>query len=87
MTQGRYAHTVGLGTNYLHLPEELALAKAIASMLHMSNASVHQQANQHSRRYMVSLHCYKVDIILQLTLLQLEHKHTASQFFHFTVRL
>lgn len=74
---------IGLRTNYLHLPEELSLARVIALIIHMSNAPVYQLANQHSRGYMPCLHCYKVDIILQLTSLQLEQNHTATQFFTF----
>lgn len=74
---------IGLRTNYPHLPEGSALARVIALIIHASNAPVYQLANQHPRGYMPCLHCYKVDIILQLTPLQLKHNHTPSQFLGF----
>lgn len=59
------------------------LARVIALIMHMSAVNVYQLANQNSREYMPRLHCYKVDIILQLTSLQLEYNHTVLPLFVF----
>lgn len=69
--------------NYLHLPAELVLARVIALIMHMSAVNVYQLANQNSGEYMPCLHCYKVDITLQLTSLQLEYNDTVLLLFMF----
>lgn len=86
MSLGVTTHTqISLWMNYLHLPAESVLARVIALVMHMSAVNVYQLANQNSREYKPSLYCYKVDIILQLTSLQLEWNHTAIIFFHFSL--
>lgn len=65
---GVITHTqISLWMNYLHLPAESVLARVIALIMHMSAVNVYQVANQSSGEYMPHLHCYKADIILQLT--------------------
>lgn len=59
------------------------LARVIALIMHMSALNVYQLANQNSGEYMPRLHCYKVDITLQLTSLQLEYNDTVLPLFMF----
>lgn len=74
---GVITHTqISLRMNYLPPPAELLLARVIALIMHMSPVNVYQSANQNSGEYMPRLHCYKVDITLQLTPLQLEYSDT-----------